>query len=117
MPSWRRSRLPVHFEDEAKPFRRFCKPRNEHSYDIFNQPTGPGFVRFKTTQQNYFGQDISAMDVGESNQGIVVRCCLAAPAPCPHPCLSPPPAPLPPDASAFASQSEKTMWIHKEQAK
>ena len=28
-----RSRLPVHFQDEAKPFRRFCKPRNEHSYE------------------------------------------------------------------------------------
>jgi hypothetical protein len=70
-PNAPRSRLPVHFQDEAKPFRRFCKPRNEHSYDIFNQPTGPGFVRFKTSSQNFFGQDTSSMAVGESNQGIV----------------------------------------------
>ena len=32
-PNAPRSRLPVHFQDEAKPFRRFCKPRNEHSYE------------------------------------------------------------------------------------
>mmetsp|Transcript_551 Transcript_551/g.1122 ORF Transcript_551/g.1122 Transcript_551/m.1122 type:complete len:161 (+) Transcript_551:25-507(+) len=70
-PNAPRSRLPVHFTDEAKPYRRFCKPRNEHSYDIFNQPTGPGFVRFKTSSQNFFGQDTSSMAVGESNQGIV----------------------------------------------
>ena len=25
-PNAPRSRLPVHFQDEAKPFRRFCKP-------------------------------------------------------------------------------------------
>ena len=70
-PNAPRSRLPVHFKDEAKPFRRFCKPRNEHSYDIFNQPPEPGFVRFKTSSQNFFGQDVSSMAVGESNQGIV----------------------------------------------
>ena len=34
----RGSRLPVHFENEAKPFRRFCKPRNEHSYECDATP-------------------------------------------------------------------------------
>lgn len=42
-----------------------------HYGSIFNQPTGPGFVRFKTSSQNFFGQDTSSMAVGESNQGIV----------------------------------------------
>ena len=44
---------------------------NPNPTSIFNQPTGPGFVRFKTSSQNFFGQDTSSMAVGESNQGIV----------------------------------------------
>ena len=70
-PNAIRNRLPVVFKDAAVPGKRFCKPRNEHSYDIFNQPPEPGFVRFKTSSQNFYGQDVSSMAVGESNQGIV----------------------------------------------
>ena len=33
--------------------------------------TEPGFNRFRTTSQNYFGYDPNALSVGESNQGIV----------------------------------------------
>merc|ERR1712054_554681 len=47
-PNAQRSRLPVHFRDEAKPCVRFCQPRNMHTYNFFDVGTGPGFVRFKT---------------------------------------------------------------------
>ena len=32
-PNAQRSRLPVNFKGEAKPFRRFCQVRNEHTYE------------------------------------------------------------------------------------
>ena len=32
---------------------------------------GAGFVRFRTTSQNYYAYDTKALAVGESNQGIV----------------------------------------------
>ena len=32
-PNAMRSRLPVHFKGEAKPFRRFCQQRNQHTYE------------------------------------------------------------------------------------
>ncbi len=68
-----RSRLPVTFKNEAKPFRRFCQVRNEHTYDFFSSGTEAGFERFRTTTQNYYSYDTGALAVGESNQGIVVR--------------------------------------------
>lgn len=95
-----RSRLPVHFKGEAAPFRRFCKPRNEHSYDIFNQPKEPGFVRFKTSSQNYFGQDTSSLDVGGGNQGIWVR-------------RSPATHPVPNAAAAAPAPSTTTRVAHR----
>ena len=32
-PNARRSRLPEHFANEAKPYVRFCQVRNEHTYE------------------------------------------------------------------------------------
>ena len=70
-PNAIRNRLPVHFHGEAKPHRRFCQQRNEHTYDFFDQGTGAGFVRFRTSSQNFFDYDTNSLSVGESNQGIV----------------------------------------------
>jgi len=71
-PNAQRSRLPVSFKNEAKPFKRFCQVRNQHTYDFFDKGAGgAGFVRFRTTAQNYYDYDTKALSVGESNQGIV----------------------------------------------
>ena len=52
-PNALRNRLPVEFKDAAIPCVRFCHPRNDHTYDIFNgnkevsilrTPTGPWAV-------------------------------------------------------------------------
>ena len=32
-PNAQRSRLPVSFKNEAKPFKRFCQVRNQHTYE------------------------------------------------------------------------------------
>ena len=39
---------------------------------FFDKGTGAGYVRFRTTSQNYYDYDTKALSVGESNQGIVV---------------------------------------------
>jgi len=71
-PNALRNRLPVEFKDAAIPHRRFCKARNEHTYDFFNAgQTSAGFQRFRTTSDNFFNYDTKALAVGESNQGIV----------------------------------------------
>ena len=43
----------------------------QHTYDFFDKGTGAGFVRFRTTSQNFYDYDTKALTVGESNQGIV----------------------------------------------
>ena len=70
-PNAQRSRLPIKFKDEAKPHKRFCQVRNQHTYDFFQTAGDAGYERFRTTSQNYFAYDTSALSVGESNQGIV----------------------------------------------
>mmetsp|Transcript_8414 Transcript_8414/g.18763 ORF Transcript_8414/g.18763 Transcript_8414/m.18763 type:complete len:148 (-) Transcript_8414:154-597(-) len=70
-PNAQRSRMPVQFKNEAKPFKRFCQVRNQHTYNFFDKGTGAGYVRFRTTSQNYYDYDTKALSVGESNQGIV----------------------------------------------
>ena len=36
-PNALRSRVPVHFKNEAKPFQRFCQVRNEHTYECVHR--------------------------------------------------------------------------------
>ena len=60
------------FQNEAKPFKRFCQVRNAHTYDFFSDNSATaGFERFRSTAQNYYAYDTGALAVGESNQGIV----------------------------------------------
>lgn len=70
-PNAIRNRLPVVFDNAAIPGKRFCYPRNEHTYDFFGGTQEAGFQRFRTTSQNYYAYDTKALSVGESNQGIV----------------------------------------------
>ena len=46
------SRLPVKFDNEAKPHARFCQPRNTHTELVGATP--PGFQRFNTTNKVCF---------------------------------------------------------------
>ena len=66
-----RNRLPVHFKNEAKSYRRFCQERNVHTYDFFGAGMEAGFERFRTTSQNFYDYDTRVLEVGDSNQGIV----------------------------------------------
>ena len=67
-----RNRLPVVFKDAAKPYARFCKPRNDTSLDFqIGGHVEAGYQRFRTTSQNFFDYDTAALAVGETNQGIV----------------------------------------------
>ena len=66
-----RNRMPVKFKNEPTPGKRFTKDRNAGTYDPFDQHLEPGFTRFRTTTQNYFDYDVSALNVGGTNQGIV----------------------------------------------
>merc|ERR1712224_575976 len=66
-----RNRLPVTFDGAAIPGKRFCYPRNEHTYDFFGGTNEAGYERFRTTSQNFYAYDTAALAVGESNQGIV----------------------------------------------
>ena len=61
------------FDDEPIPFTRFCKPRNQITYDIFDQPSEPGYQRFKTSFQSFFSKDTSTPITNDSNQGIVAE--------------------------------------------
>jgi len=70
-PNALRSRLAVKFENEAKPFTRFCQVRNEHTYNFLSGSTEAGYEPYRTTSQNYYNVDTGALAVGESNQGIV----------------------------------------------
>jgi len=70
-PNAIRSRLPTTFPNEAKPYKRFCQPRGQHTYDFLSGNTPAGYVRFRTTSQNYYDYDVKALSVGESNQGVV----------------------------------------------
>ena len=73
-PNAMRNRLPTHFKGEAKPCRRFCQPRNLTSAeftDAMKGSTKAGFLRFRTTNQNYYAYDTRCMEVGATNQGIV----------------------------------------------
>jgi len=70
-PNALRSRLPVKFENEALPFRRFCQVRNVHTYDFLNGTKEAGYEPYRTTSKNFFEYDTKALAVGESNQGIV----------------------------------------------
>ena len=49
--------------------RRAVRRRSRSFFD--KGATGAGFVRFRTTSQNYYEYDTKALAVGESNQGIV----------------------------------------------
>ena len=66
-PNAQRSRLPVHFRNEAKPYVRFCQQRNQQTY-VQQSRTEAGFERFRTTSSNYFEYDTKVLSVGESNQ-------------------------------------------------
>jgi len=70
-PNAHRSRPPVRFQDEAQACVRFCKPRNVATYDFMQGGAQAGFERFRTSSQNYYAYDTKALQVGESNQGIV----------------------------------------------
>lgn len=70
-PNALRNRLPVNFDGAAKPFLRFCHPRNQHTYDFMKGNTPPGYNPYKTTSGNFFNYDTKALEVGQSNQGIV----------------------------------------------
>ena len=67
-----RNRLPVVFKGEAEPYKRFCQPRNMTSADFqIGGHVEAGYQRFRTTFQNFYDYDTSALEVGETNQGIV----------------------------------------------
>lgn len=70
-PNAIRNRLPVVFKDSAIPATRFCFPRNQHTCEIFEGGKEAGYQRFRTTSQNFYAYDTKALEVGESNQGIV----------------------------------------------
>jgi len=71
-PNAARNRNAVVFPNEAEPFKRFCQPRNETTFDFMSNGTQePGYQRFRTSSQNFYAYDTKALSVGESNQGIV----------------------------------------------
>jgi len=70
-PNAIRNRLPVTFAGEAKPAARFCQPRNVGTYNFMEGTEGAGYQRFRTTSNNYFAYDTTALEVGASNSGIV----------------------------------------------
>jgi len=66
-----RNRLPVRFDNEAKPHTRFCQARNVSSFAIDDTTNNAGFQRFLTTNQNFFNYDTRTLEVGQTNAGIV----------------------------------------------
>ena len=70
-PNALRNRLPVKFDNEAKPYMRFCQVRNQHTYDFMKGNTEPGYSPYNTISSNFYNYDTKALEVGASNQGIV----------------------------------------------
>jgi len=70
-PNAGRNRLPTKFDNEAKPYVRFCQARNVSTYNFLSGSVEPGYNTYRTTSQNFFDYDPGMLAVGESNQGIV----------------------------------------------
>ena len=58
---------------KTPPDSRFSQPAAPLRSFFDKGAGGAGFVRFRTTSQNFYDYDTKALAVGESNQGIVVR--------------------------------------------